>query len=98
MLVEAIGKIYYTCELSEEDEEKVVNYIKDNPDEFEYMDAEDAIIEAVRILWENHEIDLYNSSTESDYSTDEINWSCFEERSGEEILGDIENDDDEDDD
>ena len=48
MLVEAVGTIYYTCELSETDEEKVINYIKNNPDEFEDMDAEDAIIEAVR--------------------------------------------------
>ena len=98
MLVEAVGTIYYTCELSDEDEEKVVNYIKDNPDEFKYMDAEDAIIEAIRILWENNEIDLYSSSTESDYSTEEINWSEFEERSAEEILESIENDDDEDED
>ena len=92
MLVEAVGTIYYTCELSETDEEKVINYIKNNPDEFEDMDAEDAIIEAVRILWDNHEIDLYNSSTESDYTTEEINWSCFEERSGEEILQGIDDD------
>lgn len=97
MLVEAIGRICYTCELSEEDEEKVVNYIKDNPDEFEYMDAAEAIIEAVKILHEDLEIDLYTNSTESDYSTEEINWSCFEERKAEQILG-IEDDDDEDDD
>lgn len=97
MLVEAIGTVYYTCELSDEDEEKVVNYIRSNPDEFEYIDADEAIIKAVRILWENHEIDLYKSSTESDYSTEEINWSEFEERSAAEILG-IEYDDNEDDD
>jgi hypothetical protein len=87
--VEAVGTIYYTCELSDEDEEKVVNYIKDNPDkfaDFDYMD-EDAIIEAVNTLYSNHEIDLYANSTESDYSTEEINWSEFEDRSAEEILG-----------
>ena len=97
MLVEAVGRIHYTCELSDEDEEKVVNYIKDNPDEFEYMDEAEAIIEAVRILYENLEINLYDSTTESDYSTEEINWSEFEERSAEEILG-IDDDEDEDDD
>lgn len=96
MLIEAVGTIYYTCELSEEEEEKVVNYIKDNPDDFKYMDAEESIIEAVQILWHNGEIDLYHNSTESDYSTEEINWSEFEERSAEEILDGIDDDDYED--
>ena len=85
--VEAVGTIYYTCELSDEDEEKVVNYIKDNPEEFEYMDNDEAIVEAVRILCGNSEIELYNNATESDYSTEYINWSEFEDRSAEEILG-----------
>lgn len=84
--VEAVGTIYYTCELSDEDEEKVVRYIKDNPEEFDYMD-EDTIMEAVRILWDKGEIELYENATESDYMTDEINWSEFEDRSPEEILG-----------
>lgn len=84
--VEAVGTIYYTCELSDEDEEKVVRYIKDNPEEFDYMD-EDTIMEAVRILWGKGEIELYENAIESDYMTDEINWSEFEDRSPEEILG-----------
>lgn len=84
--VEAVGTIYYTCELSDEDEEKVVRYIKDNPEEFDYMD-EDTIMEAVRILWDKGEIELYENAIESDYSTEEVNWSEFEERSPEEILG-----------
>jgi hypothetical protein len=84
--VEAVGTIYYTCELSDEDEEKVVRYIKDNSEEFDYMD-EDTIMEAVRILWDKGEIELYEDAIESDYMTDEINWSEFEDRSPEEILG-----------
>lgn len=84
--VEAVGTIYYTCELSDEDEEKIVRYIKDNPEEFDYMD-EDTIMEAVRILWGKGEIELYENTIESDYMTDEINWSEFEDRSPEEILG-----------
>lgn len=84
--VEAVGTIYYTCELSDEDEEKVVGYIKDNPEEFDYMD-EDTIMEAVRILWDKGEIELYENAIESDYMTEEINWSEFEDRSPEEILG-----------
>lgn len=83
--VEAVGTIYYTCELSDEDEEKVIKYIRDNYNGFYYID-EEAIIEAVRTLWANGEIELYNNSTESDYLTEEINWSEFEERSPEEIL------------
>lgn len=85
--VEAVGTIYYTCELSDEDEEKVVKYIKENPEEFEYMIVDEAIVEAVKILWNNGEIELYENSVESDYSTEEINWSEFEDRSAEEILG-----------
>ena len=84
--VEAVGTIYYTCELSDEDEEKVVRYIKDNPEEFDYMD-EDTIMEAVRILWDKGEIELYENAIESDYMTEEINWSEFEDRSPEEIFG-----------
>ena len=85
--IEVVGRIYYTCELSNEDEEKVVNYIKDNPEEFEFMDNEEAITTAVNILYGDSEIDLYDNATESDYITEEINWSEFEERSAEEILG-----------
>ena len=85
--VEVVGTIHYTCTLSDEDEEKVVRYIKDNPEEFEFMDSEEAITTAVNILYGDSEIELYNNATESDYHTEEINWSEFEERSAEEILG-----------
>ena len=85
--VEVVGTIYYTCKLSDEDEKKVVNYIKDNPEEFEFMDNEEAITTAVNILYGDSEIDLYDNAIESDYITEEINWSEFEERSAEEILG-----------
>lgn len=84
--VEVVGTIYYTCELSDEEEEKVVNYIKDNPEEFEFMDSKEAILSAVNILYGDSEIELYNNATESDYLTEEINWSEFEERSADEIL------------
>lgn len=84
--VEAVGTIWYTCELSDEDEEKVVRYIKDNPEEFEYMYEDEAIVTAVGTLWNDGEIELYKNATESDYSTEEINLSEFEERSAEEIL------------
>lgn len=85
--IEVVGRICYTCVLSDKDEEKVVNYIRDNPEEFEFMDNEEAISAAVNILYADSEIELYNNATESDYSTEEVNWSEFEERSAEEILG-----------
>lgn len=84
--VEAVGTVYYTCELSDEEEEKVINYVKNNSDDLDYID-EETIMEAVRELWANGEIELYANSTESEYSTEEINWSEFEDRSVEEILG-----------
>ena len=85
--VEVVGTIYYTCELSDEYEEKVINYIKDNPEEFEFMTEEKSILAAVDILYNDGEIELYDNTTESDYHTEEINWSEFEDRSAEEILG-----------
>ena len=51
------------------------------------MNKKAAIAKAVEILYENDEINLYNSATESDFSTDEIKWSEFEDRTAEEILG-----------
>ena len=84
--VEVVGRIYYTCELSNEDEKKVINYIKDNPEEFEFMDNEKAIILAVSLLYEDGKIELYKNAIESDYSTEKIDWSEFEERSADEIL------------
>ena len=87
MKIEAVAKIYYTCTLSDEEEEKVVNYIKNNPEEFEFMDDKKAIAEAVAILWGNEEINLYEKSTESDFYTEEIKWSEFERRTPNEILG-----------
>ena len=51
------------------------------------MNKKDAIAKAVEILYENDEINLYDSATESDFLTDEIKWSEFEERKPEEILG-----------
>lgn len=84
--VEVVGTIYYTCELSDEDEKKVVNYIKDNPEDFEFMNEKESITAAVHILYNNSEIELYDNAIESDYSTEEIKWSEFEERLPMQIL------------
>ena len=85
--ISAIAKVYHTCTLTDEEEKKVVDYIKNNPETFEFMTAKKAIAKAVEILYGDDEIDLYNSSVESDFSTEELLWSEFEERKPEEILG-----------
>lgn len=87
--VEAVGTIYYTCELSDEEEKKVIDYIKDNPEDFEFMNSKQAIVAAVDILYRDSEIELYSDAIEGDYSTEEIRWSEFEKRSAEEILNNI---------
>lgn len=84
--VEAVATVYYTCSLSDEDGQKVLIYIKDNPKEFEFMSGKKKIIQAVQELYENDEIDLYQFSLESDFSTEEIRWSEFEDKTAEEIL------------
>lgn len=84
--IEAVATVTYTCELSDEDEEKVVKYIKDNPDEFKYMTDKESILAAVDILYNDSKLDLYDDSVESDFSTEEINWSEFEDKSAKEIL------------
>lgn len=87
MKIEAVATVYYTCTLSDEEEQLVVKYIKENPEIFEFMDKKKAIAKAVEMLYEEYEIDLYEESTESDFCTDEVNWSEFECRTPEEILG-----------
>lgn len=85
--IEAVATVYYTCSLSEEDSQKVINYIKENPGKFDFMSDEDKIIRTVSILSSDCEIELYDDAVESDFNTDEIRWSEFEERTAEEILG-----------
>lgn len=86
--IEAVARVVYTCELSDEDEQKVLQHIKNNPDEFEFMSAKDKLIKAIDELYTDCEIELYESSVESDCSTEEIKWSEFEERKAEDILED----------
>lgn len=84
--VETVATVYYTCSLSDEDGQKVLDYIKENPEEFEFMSDKKKILKAVEILYDECEIELYEDSTESDFSTEEIRWSEFEHRTAEEIL------------
>lgn len=84
--VEAVAKVYYTCTLSDEDEKKILDYIKENPKEFEFISDKMKIIKAVEKLYEDAEVNIYEDSVESDFTTEEIKWSEFEERTADEIL------------
>lgn len=81
--IEAHNMVICTCTISDEDEERIRDYIADNPSEFEYLDDRDAIIKAIYDL----EIELCDNYVESDSYTEEVVWSELEERSPEEILG-----------
>ena len=52
--------VTYACRLSEEDEEKVYEYVRDTD-----ISIKDAIAE----LYWDQKIDLYKNSTESDFDT-----------------------------
>lgn len=60
--IEAERVVMCTCKISDKDEERIRDYIKNNPDEFELMFYEEAILKAISIL----NIDLYKNYTESD--------------------------------
>ena len=63
LTVETTAIVTYTCYLTEEDSEKVINYADENGLE---------LTEAVAELYGNSEINLYHESTESDFSTESI--------------------------
>ena len=41
--IEAVATVHYTCWLSDEDSQKVIDYIKENPEEFEFMTDKEKI-------------------------------------------------------
>lgn len=84
--IEAVATVHYTCWLSDEDSKKVIEYIKENQEEFEFTTDKEKILKAVKELYEEDEISPYDSSDESDFSTEEFQWSEFEERTAKEIL------------
>lgn len=88
MKIEVVSRVWYTVELSDDDMEKVMLYIKTHKKELRYCAAERAICKAVAQLSSDCEIELFDGSkeTESDFLTEEINWSEHEERTAEEIL------------
>lgn len=61
--VETTAEVITTCYLTDEDEEKVRAFMKENK-----CDLEDAVKE---LFW-NSELDIYTQSTESDFHTESI--------------------------
>ncbi len=59
----AIAEVWYSCELTEEDEQKVREFMESEGEDVAY---------AVRELWMRNEIEIYTNSIESDFRTQEI--------------------------
>ncbi len=70
LTVEVTATVQYTCKLSEEDSEKVKEFAKEND-----VDLEVAVYE----LYSVNEIDLYHHSTESDFSTESVDFAYEED-------------------
>lgn len=89
MKIQAQAIVTYTCELSDEDVEKIKRYIDANSPYWAAYEeyTEEEIINAVRELSSECEIDLYKNSVESDFNTVDIDWSEFEEMEPGEIMG-----------
>lgn len=70
IIVEVDATVTYTCYLSEKDSKKVKSYAKKN---------DLTLREAVEELYSQHKIDLYEQSTESDFSTESFNCAYEED-------------------
>ena len=85
--IEVVEKVWHTATISDEEEQKVKDYIKCNAEKFEYMTDEEKICSAVWDLYYDGEIEIYNNDcVDSDTSTEEMNWSEFEDCNAEDIL------------
>lgn len=91
MAIEVIGVYTYTVDLTDEDVEKVKEkLIEKDIDPFccSYEDVSHAVFD----LYSDGEISLYDKEkcVESDFMTEDIHWSEFEEREPCEIFSDTE--------
>lgn len=88
MEIEVVGKTWYTVHLTDDDVEKVKQYIKEHEEYFRhYFDMKEKISQAIWELQGNLNLFSNGKYEESDFCTEEINWSVYEERTPEEILG-----------
>lgn len=88
MKIEVEARTIYTVYLNDEDIAKVQKWIKEHKEDLPSFNMEDNIAWAVARLYEEDEISLYDDdkASESDFYTDKVRWSEFEERTPEEIL------------
>ena len=92
MCIEVEARTIYTVHLTDKDMVKVKSWIQEHEDDLPSFKMEDNIAWAVARLYEEDEISLYDDekANESDFYTDKVRWSEFEERTPEEILESIE--------
>ena len=92
MRIEVEGKTIYTVQLTDEDIKLVRQWIDGHEEDLPSFDMKENIAYAVRKLYDNGKISLYNKgkATESDFYTEGISWSEFEDREPEEIFKAIE--------
>lgn len=88
MYIEADAKITYTVYLTDADVELVKKWIKEHEEDLPSFDMRENIACAVRSLYDDRKISFYteNKAVESDFSTEWISWSEFEDKEPEEIL------------
>ena len=92
MCIEVEGKIIYTIELTDKDVKLIKQWIDEHEEDLPSFDMKENISYAVRKLYDNGKISLYDKgkATESDFYTEGISWSEFEDREPEEIFKSIE--------
>ena len=88
MEIEVTATTWYTVYLNDEDVQKIKQWIKDHKDNLPSSDMKENIAEAIYKLHSNGEISFYNKGKyiESDFNTEDVRWSEFEEKEPEEIL------------
>lgn len=88
MCIEAEGTTVYTIHLTDEDVALVKKWIEEHEEDLPSFDMKENIAWAVRRLYTDGKISLYDKdkAVESDFYTESISWSEFEDREPEEIL------------
>ena len=69
--IEVRNMVICTCKISDEDEQRIREYISNNMEKFQYRTDEETIVQAIDDL----QIDLYKDYVESDSYTESIKWS-----------------------
>lgn len=89
MCIEVEGKTIYTVKLTDEDILLVKQWLEEHEEDLPSFDMRENIAYAVRRLYDNGKISLYDKdkATESDFYTEVVSWSEFEDREPEAILG-----------